>query len=149
VRYLASQAGMSWPWQLLQENVILWFYTAYVHRLGSYLIELNSGRLRAGAKRYLELQKASGPPAPDDTEPADTVRTVAFVLIGQTKAGKSSVVNALLGEQKAFTDVLPATATSTRYALQPAGIPNRLELVDTVGYGNAGPKEDQLRATEE
>ena len=35
VRYLASQLGMSLPFQKLQENLLLWFYTAFVHRLGS------------------------------------------------------------------------------------------------------------------
>jgi len=67
--------------------------------------------------------------------------------MGQVKAGKSSVVNALLGEQRARTDVLPATSEVTRYKLQAEGIPTRLVLLDTVGYGHTGPKEDQLRAT--
>ena len=54
-RFGASKLGLSQPWQMLQQNLILWFYTAYVHRLGKYLIELNSGRLRIGAARYREL----------------------------------------------------------------------------------------------
>src|SRR5437868_5864926 len=41
-RYLTVQAGTSKPWQMLQDNVLVWFFTAFVHRLGSYLIELNS-----------------------------------------------------------------------------------------------------------
>jgi predicted GTPase len=69
--------------------------------------------------------------------------------MGQVKAGKSSFVNALLGEQLARTDVLPATAEVTRYELQPAGISSRLVLLDTVGYAHIGPKQDQLRATQE
>jgi hypothetical protein len=44
----------------------LWFYTAYVHRLGTYLIELNSGRLRIGAARYRELMQNT---LPDDAPP--------------------------------------------------------------------------------
>src|SRR5262249_2251258 len=50
VRYLATKAGMSTPLQLLQQNLILWFYTAFLNRLGTYLIDLNSGRLRVGAE---------------------------------------------------------------------------------------------------
>jgi predicted GTPase len=69
--------------------------------------------------------------------------------MGQVKAGKSTVVNALLGEQRAKTDVLPETSEVTRYELQPEGIPTRLVLLDTVGYGHTGPKEDQVRATRE
>jgi predicted GTPase len=41
------------------------------------------------------------------------------------------------------------TAEITRYQLQPAGIPAKFVLLDTVGYGHSGPKEDQLRATRE
>src|SRR5262249_25872900 len=55
LRYAASQVGVSRPWQLLQQNLLLWFYTAFVHRVGAYLIEVNSGRLRVGVKRYREL----------------------------------------------------------------------------------------------
>ncbi len=41
--------------------LLVWFYTAYVHRLGTYLIELNSGRLRIGAVRYRELMQSAIP----------------------------------------------------------------------------------------
>jgi predicted GTPase len=153
VRYLASEVGMSRPLQMLQQNLILWFYSAFVHRLGTYLIELNSGRLRVGATRYRQLQERAAAPdgrqAPARPEPADEVRQVTLTVMGQVKAGKSSFINALLGEQLAKTDVVPATAEITRYELHPEGIPSRLVFLDTVGYGHTGPKEDQLRATEE
>ncbi len=149
-RYLASRAGMSLPWQMLQENVLIWFFTAYVHRLGGYLIELNSGRLRVGAPRYMQLQKANGPAtSTTPADPADAVRTVSFVVMGQVKAGKSSLINALLGEQRAVADVVPTTSSITRYELQHTGVPTRLHLLDTVGYGHAGPTADQLKTTEE
>lgn len=154
VRYAAVQAGMNRPWQRLQENLLVWFYTAYVHRLGSYLIDLNSGRLRVGAERYRELkyahQATSASAAPDGTEidPAETVRSVTFALIGQVKAGKSSLINALLGEQRAVTDVLPATAEVQRYLLQPPGVPSRFELLDTIGYAANDVNDYQRRAIE-
>jgi predicted GTPase len=147
VRYLAVESGMSRPWQLLQENVLVWFYTAFVHRLGAYLVDLNSGRLRVGAQRYLALQKEMN--GVMGSEPADAVRTVTFALVGQAKAGKSSLINALLGERKAQTDVLPLTANVERYELRPAGIPSRFKLLDTVGYANEGPRGDRKKATEE
>jgi predicted GTPase len=154
VRYLASQAGLSKPWQMLQQNLLVWFYTAYLHRLGAYLIDLHSGRLRVGARRYRELllgQKADGIASPPQaaTDAADQVRYVTVTLLGQVKAGKSSVINALLGEQRALTDVLPATNEVERYELQPSGVPTRLVLLDTVGYGHAGPKADQLQITQQ
>src|SRR5262249_41266517 len=77
IRYAVSQVGLSTPWRALQQNLILWFYTAYVHRLGNYLIELNSGRLRIGAARYQELiGKTDGPP---DGSPV--VKTVTLAIL--------------------------------------------------------------------
>jgi predicted GTPase len=153
LRYAASQVGMSRPLQLLQENLLLWFYTAFVHRMGTYLIDLNSGRLRVGAERYRQLlaQARAGPaslPVPDAAEEETAARRVTITVLGQVNAGKSSLINALLGEQLARADVLPATAEVTRYVLQLEGTDSRLELLDTVGYGHEGPKADKLKATQ-
>src|SRR5207248_8588632 len=89
------------------------------------------------------------PRAPVNTPTSDPAQPLTITIISQVKAGKSSVINALLGEQQAQTDVLPMTSEITRYQLQPPGIPARFVLLDTVGYGHTGPKEDQLRATQE
>ena len=152
VRFTASKLGMSRPLQLLQQNLLTWFYTAYIHRIGTYLIDVNSGRLRVGARRYQELLKGrledSGA-AVVDGDAAERIGQVTLTVVGQVKSGKSSLINALLGEQRARTDVLPATDEITRYELQPEGISTRLVILDTVGYGHTGPREDQLRATEE
>jgi small GTP-binding protein len=159
LRYTASRLGMSGPLQMLQQNLLVWFYTAYVNRLGTYLIDLNSGRLRVGATRYRELllEEASARArrqAPADGQPAaaapeEEVKRVTVTLLGQVKAGKSSLINALLGEQRARTDVLPATDEIARYELRQPGIETRLVLLDTTGYAHAGPKADQVRATQQ
>lgn len=155
-RFTASKLGLSQPWQRLQENLLLWFYTAFIHRLGTYLIELNSGRLRVGARRYREFLHSASPVTTADTaasvaEPkgdaSAPVRQVTIVVLGQVKAGKSSLINALLGEKRALTDVLPATAGVQRYDLHPKGIPSHLLLLDTVGYGHEGPKADDVAQT--
>jgi uncharacterized protein len=152
-RFLASQVGVSTPLKAMQDNMLAFFYTAYVERVGTYLVELHSGRLRVGASRYLELKKQhtrqkEAITATDAAEAAaEHVTQVAITIIGQVKAGKSSLINALLGERKALTDVLPLTAEVTRYELQLPDIPTRLVIFDTVGYGHAGPKADQVKAT--
>src|SRR5262249_50608460 len=150
-RFVASKLGLSQPWRMLQQNLLVWFHTAYLHRLGTYLIDMNSGRLRVGAARYRELldKTASSPVESHQLEaPARaTAPQVTIVVLGQVKAGKSSLINALLGEQRALTDVLPATAGVERYDLHPPGIPSHLVLLDTVGYGHEGPKADQLAVT--
>jgi len=151
-RFTASKVGLSGPFQMLQNNLLIWFYTAYVHRLGTYLVDLNSGRLRLGAQRYRELMRPSEEaaagadhPGPD---PVDQVRQITLTLLGQVKAGKSSFINALLGEQRAKVDVLPATDEITKYELRAKDIPTTLQVLDTVGYGRDGPKADQLWATQ-
>jgi uncharacterized protein len=158
VRYGASKLGLSRPLQMLQSNVLAWFYTAYIHRVGTYLIDVNSGRLRIGAKRYRELTQraesteASAPSAAGEktappAAPPTHVPATKLVVLGQVKAGKSSLINALLGERRAATDVLPATNSVTRYELRSPDEAGELVLLDTAGYGHAGPKADQLADT--
>src|SRR5207249_714821 len=130
------------------------FYTAFIHRVGTYLIEVNSGRLRVGAKRYRELmaayapaEGAGGPAGKEKPGQAEAGRggaevPVCLTVYGQAKAGKSSLINALLGERRAATDVVPVTSEVTRYALRRGG-EESLEVLDTVGYGQEGPREDQ------
>jgi predicted GTPase len=162
-RYVAAKYGMGRPLELFQQNVILWFYSAYVRELGFYLIELYSGRLRVGVERYRELMKEhahgpEGPPVvvPPTDEPSKESppvrprpKGVSIALIGQVKAGKSSLVNALLGERKAATDVLPLTSEVTKYHLVAPGVPTHLVLLDTAGYGRAGAAKDSLEETGE
>jgi predicted GTPase len=142
-RFAGSHFGLNKPWQKLQENLQVWFYTSFLQRLGSYLIELYGGRLRRGATRYRQLFGTPSGPAPDAVE-----QPLSFVIVGQTKMGKSSLVNALLGERKADTDVVKATAEITRYEVHPKEVDAKMVVLDTVGYGNEGPRADQLRATE-
>src|SRR5262249_59692596 len=41
LRFGASKVGVSTPLQMLQQNLYAWFFTAFAHRLGTYLIDLN------------------------------------------------------------------------------------------------------------
>ncbi len=165
LRYAASRVGVSEPLRMLQQNLFAWFYTAYVHRLGTYLIDLNSGRLRVGAARYRQLLEesgraagrgpavldrvAAGPFPGDGVDPIDQVQQVTVALVGQVKAGKSSLVNALLGEERARTAVVPTTEGVDRYELLTPGIPTKLVLLDTAGYHQTGAKPEQVKATAE
>ncbi len=145
VQFLASKASGS-VLDRVQENVMVWFYTAYIHEVGRYLIELNSGRLKVGAKRYLELLAAHEAP-PVDGSPEPTVPTatasLTVAVIGQVKAGKSSLINAMLGEQRAITDVVPVATGGTRYELKKPGMPG-FAVIDTSGYGAGGPSESEF-----
>ncbi|MBY0231604.1 MAG: 50S ribosome-binding GTPase, partial [Gemmataceae bacterium] len=151
LRYTASKVGIESPMKMLQANLTGWFYTAFVNRLGHYLIELNSGRLRVGARKFRELRdrmRGTGKPVEIGArEPADDVDRVTVTLIGQVKAGKSSLVNALIGEERARTSSLPATEGVHRYEAVTPGVPTALLINDTQGYGHEGPRADQLEKT--
>jgi predicted GTPase len=93
---------------------------------------------------------AGVPVEPEESPPRPPrSKGVSIVLIGQVKAGKSSLVNALLGERKAATDILPLTSEVTKYDLVAPGVPTHLVLLDTAGYGRAGAVKDNLEETAE
>jgi uncharacterized protein len=159
-RYVAAKYGMGKPLEAFQQNVILWFYAAYVRELGFYLVELYSGRLKVGTVRYRELMAAhkhdpgvvvtpedADASVPVEEPPKQSAAGVGIIVIGQVKAGKSSLINALLGEQRAATDILPLTDEVTKYDLKSPGVPKHLVLLDTTGYGRAGAEKDNLEET--
>jgi predicted GTPase len=162
MRFFASRSVLGGLFDRLQNNVILWFHTAFVHQLGHYLIELNSGRLRVGVKRYRELLAASKEPPVEQVQAAVVIddpaapvpklvavpagpKPVGIAVLGAVKAGKSSLVNALLGKQQAQVDVLPVQHIGMRYNVTlPGGQP--VTVLDTAGYGQDGPNEAELMA---
>ena len=152
---ITTKAGFAPAFAGMQQNVLLWFQTAQTRQLGRYLIELNSGRLKVGAARYRELMRLHLEPpteVPATAPPVDVVPAapppVTVALVGPVKAGKSSLVNALLGEERAATDVLPLTPGATRYTLDKPGHP-KLSVMDTAGFGNDGPSEADVLAAAE
>ncbi|MDZ4689479.1 MAG: GTPase domain-containing protein, partial [Planctomycetaceae bacterium] len=134
-RFFVSKFAVEPLTQQLQQNLLGTFYTLYVRQAGYYLIELNSGRLRGGSKRYREVMRrmtestAVSASSPTATAPV----TITIAVIGQVKAGKSSLVNCLLGGQQAATDILPATQTVQRFTLTWPERSDRLVLLDTPG----------------
>jgi uncharacterized protein len=144
---IASKAGFQTAFQNIQKNVLHWFYLSFIHEFGRYLIELNSGRLKVGAKKYRELQEQHQVPPALTEEQVETngasaagSSRVTVAVVGPVKAGKSSLINAAFGAQRASVDVVPATAATTRYELNLAGFPP-LAFLDTVGFGLSGPVE--------
>ncbi len=139
----------------VQQNLLGLFYTAYIRQAGYYLIELNSGRLQGGSERYRRWMHCleNVPPAPTPGSPpvestAEPV-TITIALIGQVKAGKSSLVNALVGRRAAVTDVLPATKRVQRIAYSQPDRGDRFVLLDTTGYSDAGATLEQQQETRE
>ncbi len=156
-RFFASKLAVDPLSGQVQQNLLGLFYTAYIRQAGYYLIELNSGRLQGGSERYRRWMKQVQTPTPlmppgvgpADVEPIEAPVKITMALIGQVKAGKSSLINALVGRGAAVTDVLPATKKVHRYAYSPPGHGDQFVLLDTTGYSDAGATPEQQAETRE
>jgi len=133
----------------LKREGLAGIYRAFILQLGKYLIELNSHRLNVGPERWRALMLATGHdqervPSAGHRAPRSSSSTstpapeLQIALVGQVKAGKSSLVNALLGHQEAAVDILPLTDTLQRYTIHPDRLSARLVLLDCVGYAQDG-----------
>jgi GTPase Era involved in 16S rRNA processing len=111
-----------------------WMIDYCVTKAGDYAIQLYSGGF-VRSDEYRPRISAGVEALPFDQEP------LQILVVGQVKAGKSSLINALLGEPRAPVDTLPATEDVDRYECQPEGLPPII-LRDTPGYGTVGDAGD-------
>ncbi len=79
-------------WKNMQQNVLRWFYQAYVNRLGLHLIELMSGRLAIGAQQYRRLTRRAALPAVASSREQDSL---VAAVVGARGAGKSRLIDSL------------------------------------------------------
>jgi uncharacterized protein len=82
-------------WKSMQQNVLRWFYQAYVNRLGMHLIELLSGRLAIGTQQYRRLARRAE--ANLAGGPAGELKPLAIAVTGAVGAGKSRLI-AMIGQ---------------------------------------------------
>jgi predicted GTPase len=127
-----------------------WAVGFFVRRVGYYAIQLYGGQLllddaepadAPGRQSQKDAATAGKRDAALDAEP------LRILVVGQTKAGKSSLINALFGEYRAATDVVPRTQNVEPYVLNRDGLPQAAIVLDTAGYDQAGPEQllDELR----
>ena len=81
----------------MQQNLLRWFFRAFVNRLGMHLIELYSGRLVIGADQYRKLTRKVGKGGPE-VEPTSFDLTIA--VAGSRDSGKSKLIEALDAARK-------------------------------------------------
>ncbi len=125
----------------LQDEVAQVIYQQYLRTVGFYLIEMFSGRLRGGSREYRDrfgrwataMHRSGGR---KELMVSDTTQSITVAVMGQVKAGKSSLINALLRNQAAQTNILPQTRQVERYTYT---TPTNLQvtLLDTPGYSEA------------
>lgn len=132
----------------LQQELMRAYYQRYLRQVGFYLIEMYSGRLCGGSRQYRERfgrMSAAAHSAEGNIELFLKLEDVStsIAVIGQVKAGKSSLVNTLLKDRVAATSILPETRQVTRYHYVLAGSPNTVTLLDTPGYNEADVTKQQ------
>ncbi len=90
---LASQHLMVKPaWKNMQQNLLRWFFRAFVNRLGTHLIELYSGRLAIGADQYRKLTRKF---AKGVSEVETSAFDLTIAVAGARDAGKTKLIEAL------------------------------------------------------
>jgi hypothetical protein len=88
---LGTQQWMVKPaWRNMQQNLLRWFFRAYVNRLGTHLIELYSGRLVIGADQYRRLTRrmAKAPAGAEGKLPP-----LRIAVAGARESGKSRLID--------------------------------------------------------
>lgn len=134
----------------LQNELIRTFYQRYLRQLGYYLIEMYSGRLRGGSEQY---RAKFGPlataihTADGDVSLIDQLKEVgtSIAVLGQVKAGKSSLINALMQGHVVSTSILPETRKVSRHQYAVSGSDNVITLLDTPGYSEADVTHQQKK----
>ncbi len=128
-----------------KQTLAQWLLKWYVDRVGYHAIELYSGRLPLTRRVDSEAYFApSSSPVSGGNPPPMSAGPVRVLILGQVKAGKSSLTNALFDEPRAVTDVLPATARLTSYALERVELGTTLIVSDMGGYEDPSAPQERL-----
>ncbi|AMV37157.1 hypothetical protein [Planctomyces sp. SH-PL62] len=129
-------------WKNMQQNVLRWFFQAYVNRLGVHLVELFSGRLAIGVDEYRRLTRrrpmSSLKPDPDDT--------LTIAVVGARESGKSRLI-------QATRDIFQGDDRPVRARLEGLGLDGSLvdrlkhvKYTEVPGYTAKGSAEREARS---
>lgn len=103
-------------------------------------IELYSGRLRFSDEELMQIELARS--KADDERKALPDAPVRILFVGQTSAGKSTLINALLATERAETDAAATTHDLVTYETQFAGIP--CNFLDSEGLDGTTKSLDRM-----
>ncbi len=115
--------------------------TILLEEVAKAAVDLYSGRLRFSDAELLDMQVADG--ALDRARLAAPDAPLRIAVVGQTSAGKSTLVNALLDLNRAETDAMPTTQTATAHPIAIGGV--ECVLLDLPGLdgGKSADKDVQ------
>jgi hypothetical protein len=103
-------------------------------------IELYSGRLRFSEPELMQIQLATS--KADNERLALPDAPVRIVFVGQTSAGKSTLINALLSAERAETDAAAATPELVTYQSEIEGI--ACNFLDSEGLDGSSQSLDRM-----
>ncbi|MFO0952566.1 MAG: GTPase [Isosphaeraceae bacterium] len=138
---LGTQQLMSKPaWRDMQQNLLRWFFAAYVNRLGTHLIELYSGRLAIGAETYRRLtrRKTQGGASEVD-QPA-----LRIAVAGARESGKSRLIALIDEARRGDPTLLNARLDAAGIDRSALARLRSAEVVEIPGY-TASPSGESAR----
>jgi uncharacterized protein len=129
---LGTQRFMVKPaWRTMQNNVLRWFYEAFLNRLGTHLIELYSGRLVIGVDQYRKLARRN----PRVTVDGELDRPELVIAVaGARDSGKTRVIAALEQARAGDMAVLKARLEGLGLDAALSEKLRRARLVEVRGY---------------
>jgi GTP-binding protein EngB required for normal cell division len=136
VAELASAAG-SRLYSETYEDIKSGIIDAFIKKVAHYAIELYSGNLvldRDQLTAHVDRRTRADLKDIKHREEKQFAEPLRILVIGQTNAGKSSLINALFGTLKAETDVIPKTEGVIPYLLERPGLESAI-ILDCEGYG--------------
>lgn len=122
----------------LKDEVQAKLKQALLQEVASVVIDLYSGRFKVSNEEL----SASATLKADQERLAVPLEPLRVCLIGQVSAGKSSIINALIGSMVAEVNQLPSTRTATVYQAKLDNDVDAMHLVDLPGL-DGQPENDE------
>ncbi|MGH8497852.1 MAG: GTPase family protein [Methylococcales bacterium] len=121
---------------MVYQEMKLYLTCACVRKAGFYAIRLYSGELDFDSdemESYVSEVSGKDRLMTEKRDREMAREPLRIAVVGQTKSGKSSLINRLFGELKAAVDVVPTTTGIQPYVLEKNGLPEAI-IIDTGGY---------------
>ncbi len=129
---LATQQLMVKPaWKNMQQNLLQWFYRAYVNRLGMHLVELYSGRLILGSDHYRKLMR-KGVRVEASTDPAEV--SIGIAVVGSRDVNLDGWAEELRALCHSDPNLLRARLADTNTGEMGVALLSRSTINATAGY---------------
>ncbi|MCI0654809.1 MAG: 50S ribosome-binding GTPase [Methylococcaceae bacterium] len=136
---------------LVYQEMKLVLTCACVRKAGFYAIRLYSGELDFDSNEmesYLSEGSEQDKRLTEQRDREMAREPLRIAVAGQTKSGKSSLINLLFGDLKAAVDVVPTTIGVQPYVLEKDGLPDAI-IIDTGGYEDSTGRGGDIQAVEQ